>query len=193
MKAFCAGSVLLLVVLSLFAPWAGAEVLSYPFCDALRNPDSRSACLDYINAVSSIGKWASAVRWARYWRGSCKLLFLLNCPCSGCMLATKHLTNSSQYLDSFQGSSTCYAPPKRPIELTHPLSTPPHVSCVHADTCANITATCLLKDLHAETYGSACTPAPNSTPCEMDSGAIGTCWLGNCVGEQLAAVCIYMP
>lgn len=70
----------------------------------------------------------------------------------------------------------------------HPVS-PVHVLCVPAVACANVTAVCLLKDMHAENYGSSCTPAPNSTPCEMDSGAIGTCWLGNCVGEQSTPCC----
>jgi hypothetical protein len=66
------GACLVLLLGLLLSPVFGADVLGYPFCDALRDSDSRAACLAYINAASSIGKWTSAVRWARFYRGSCE-------------------------------------------------------------------------------------------------------------------------
>lgn len=80
MRASAACIVLLLTVPSLFAPCSGAEVLGYPFCDSLRHPEAKAACFSYINAVSSIGKWTSAVRWARYYKGSCECQPLLLSP-----------------------------------------------------------------------------------------------------------------
>lgn len=80
MRAAFASIVLLFAVSSLFAPLAGAEVLGYPFCDSLRHSESKAACMEYINAVSSITKWTSAVRWAKYYKGSCKYCL---CPALG--------------------------------------------------------------------------------------------------------------
>lgn len=71
-----AGACIVLLLGLLLSPVFGADVLGYPFCDALRDSDSRAACLEYINAASSIGKWTSAVRWARFYRGSCEWLEL---------------------------------------------------------------------------------------------------------------------
>lgn len=78
MRCLAAYLLLLLAVCALFPPSTEAEKsLGYPFCDGLRDPDSKGACLDYVNAANSIGKWTSAVRWARFYKSSCELLCVL--------------------------------------------------------------------------------------------------------------------
>jgi hypothetical protein len=77
MKAVVACIALLLVLLSALPPRASAENLGRPFCDALRNAEHKVACLDYIDASSSISKWTSAVRWSKHFKESCR------CHCIG--------------------------------------------------------------------------------------------------------------
>lgn len=72
MKAVLSCTALLLAVLSLFAPRAGALSLGYPFCEALRDAEHKEACLDYVDASNSVSKWTSAVRWSKYFKDSCR-------------------------------------------------------------------------------------------------------------------------
>jgi hypothetical protein len=180
MRAAFASIVLLLAVSSLFAPLAGAEVLGYPFCDSLRHPESKAACLDYINASSSIIRWTSAVRWAKYYKGSCKY-----CPAHAAAAHALNLNPWQSHTWFITAIPVVLKPEQQPhaactTDLTL-LSGP--VLC-SADTCANVTALCLLTDMHAEKFGSTCTVAASNTPCEMDTGGRGSCWNGMCVGER---------
>jgi hypothetical protein len=76
----CSGLTVLLLLAVLLAPAAapapavaGAS-LDYSFCDALSDGQARAQCLAYINAEDAMTRWTAAVRWARYYRGSCECL-----------------------------------------------------------------------------------------------------------------------
>jgi hypothetical protein len=51
---------------------AAVPLLDRGFCDGLSDGESRQQCAAYVDAADATSKWTVAVRWARFYRGSCE-------------------------------------------------------------------------------------------------------------------------